>query len=325
MIQVKQLTKNYGAFSAVKGLSFSIPTGNTLALVGTSGCGKTTTLKMINRLIEPSEGQILIDGEDIMSFPAETIRRRIGYVIQSIGLFPHFTVEENVALVPTLLGWSPDKTQKTVFELLDRLKLDPEKYAGRYPNQLSGGQKQRVGIARALAGDPPIILMDEPFGALDPITRSDIRSDFVKLEELASKTIVIVTHDVEEAFDLADSVCILDKGRIQQIDTPKRLIFQPANDFVRRFLADKLLQLEFHAIQLLDLFESLPKKLAISKNAREIKPNASVFKAMTQLMDISYGQSSIVCTVDRDQKEIDLVGLISAFDQTLAKWKKSKS
>lgn len=321
MIEVESLSKRYGDLKAVENVSFSIPTGATLALVGTSGCGKTTTLKMINRLVEPSQGRVRINGEEVMSAPPEQMRRKTGYVIQNIGLFPHFTIEENVSLVPKLLGWPSDRISKRVFELLDRLKLSPEEYLHRYPDQLSGGQKQRVGIARALAGDPPIILMDEPFGALDPITRNDIRKDFKELEELANKTVIIVTHDIEEAFAMADQVCILDQGRIQQIDTPKGLLFQPANEFVKKFLADKLLQLEFHAICLTDLFGSLPNIKEPQGKLIDIGSNTSIFEAMALLTRQSYGEYHALTHMNGQSKKYDLDDLINVFHQKLTSWK----
>ncbi len=257
MISVHHLTKYFGKDAAVDDLSFEVPEGRTLALVGTSGCGKTTTLKMINRLVEPSSGAIILDGQDIMQEPVVQVRRRMGYVIQSIGLFPHYTVAENVGVTPKLLGWPAEKIRQRITDLLERLKLPPEKFLNKYPNQLSGGQRQRVGIARALAADPPIVLMDEPFGALDPITRRDIQQDFKNLEELSTKTTILVTHDIEEAFKLADLICVLDKGKVQQIGTPTSLLFQPENDFVRRFLAGQSLTLMFEVFRLKDIAPNL--------------------------------------------------------------------
>ncbi|MCI5080533.1 MAG: ABC transporter ATP-binding protein [Saprospiraceae bacterium] len=283
MIAVKQLTKIYQQFKAVDQVSFTVQTGQTLALVGTSGSGKTTTLKMINRLIEPSSGQILLDDKDVMQYDPVEIRRDMGYVIQSIGLFPHYTIEENIAVVPELLNWKAARTKARVYALMDMLKIPAAEYAKKYPHQLSGGQQQRVGIARALAADPPIILMDEPFGALDPITRKDIRSDFMELDELSSKTTIMVTHDVEEAFELADLVCILDQGQVQQLADPKTLLFHPANDFVRAFLADKQLQLEFHALEIQDIWEQLPTEAPEKADTIAIKADATIFSAISKL------------------------------------------
>ncbi len=258
MIEVSGLTKTYGLYNAVDQVSFKLEKGQTLALVGTSGSGKTTTLKLINRLIEPSSGQIYLNGEDIFALPPEQMRRKMGYVIQNIGLFPHYTINENIAIVPKLLNWDQSKIEERSNYLLERLKLAPDQFANKYPHQLSGGQQQRVGIARALAADPPVILMDEPFGALDPITRNVIRQDFIDMEELSSKTTIIVTHDVEEAFELADRICVLDKGKIQQIGSPKELLFSPANDFIKAFIADKKLDLQLRLFSLDEIFEHLP-------------------------------------------------------------------
>ncbi len=258
MIQVEHLSKQYETVTALHDLSFELQAGQTLVLAGTSGSGKTTTLKMINRLIEPSGGRILLQGEDIMQQPLAEMRRKMGYVIQHIGLFPHYTIAENVAVVPQLLGWEETRTRARAEELLQLLGLEPASFLDRYPPELSGGQQQRIGIARALAADPPVILMDEPFGALDPITRQQLRRDFKQLDALRSKTTLIVTHDVEEAFVLGDLICLLDKGEVQQIGTPRDLLFEPANDFVRQFIGEQRLSLAYLALQLADVREQLP-------------------------------------------------------------------
>jgi osmoprotectant transport system ATP-binding protein len=256
MIEVRHLRKVYTSTVAVADLSFRVPAGQTLALVGTSGSGKTTTLKMLNRLIEPSAGEILIEGVNARRLPLTAMRRRMGYVIQKIGLFPHYTVAENIAVVPRLLGWSAERTRSRSAELLERLGL-PTDFLSRYPHELSGGQQQRVGIARALAADPPIILMDEPFSALDPITRQELRRDFRELEELQPKTVVLVTHDLAEAFQLADQICLLDGGELQQLGSPAQLLLRPQNDFVRQFIGDQRLSLSFDILRLAAL-QGLP-------------------------------------------------------------------
>lgn len=250
MIEVKQLTKKYGDTKAVYAVSFSVAAQETLVLLGTSGSGKTTTLKMLNRLVEPSSGVIRINGEDALQQAPEHLRRKIGYAIQNVGLFPHYTVAQNVGIVPQLLGWSQYEIDKRVNELLDRLKIPAAEFAQRLPSELSGGQKQRVGIARALAADPPVLLLDEPFGALDPITRHEIVQEFKELDNLANKTIVLVTHDVFEAIELGDRIVLLDKGEVQQVGTPQDLIFRPANDFVRQFFDSQRFQLELKAVTL---------------------------------------------------------------------------
>ncbi|GAB2970724.1 hypothetical protein GCM10027049_00200 [Mucilaginibacter puniceus] len=247
MIKAVQLSKLFGNIKAVDDISFEVKEGENLVLLGTSGCGKTTTLKMINRLIEPGSGEIYIDGKNILQQPPEELRRCIGYVLQNNGLFPHYSVAENIAIVPQLLNWDKARIDKRVSELIEKLHLSAE-YLNKYPNQLSGGQQQRVGLARALVADPPVLLMDEPFGALDNVTRSKIHDEFKGLDELKRKTIMMVTHDVQEAFELGDRICLMDKGKIIQSGTPAELLFTPANAFVKEFLKDQRLQLEFKAI-----------------------------------------------------------------------------
>ncbi len=238
MITIQHLSKQFGGFKAVDDLSVSVAAGETLVLLGTSGCGKTTTLRMLNRLVEPDSGTIHIDGIDIREQPAPELRRRVGYVIQDGGLFPHYTVAEAIATVPKLLNWIPDLISQRSRELLDKLQL-PANSLNRYPSELSGGQRQRVGLARALAARPPVVLMDEPFGALDPFTRRHVRRELFGLTELSETTVVLVTHDVSEAIELADRIALMDKGRLVQIGTPDELLRRPANDFVRDFLDDK--------------------------------------------------------------------------------------
>nr|AAV35052.1 putative ABC transporter ATP-binding protein [Renibacterium salmoninarum] len=202
-------------------------------LVGPSGCGKTTTLKMINRLIEPSEGRIMLGDEDVTKMDGNELRRRIGYVIQAGGLFPHMTVAQNIALVPKMLGWKKDRIQARVQELLELVSLDPELYLNRYPRELSGGQQQRVGVARALAANPPVLLMDEPFGAVDPITRQRLQDELLKIQDELQKTIICVTHDFDEAVKLGDWIVVFSEGaHIVQYDTPERILAAPANEFV---------------------------------------------------------------------------------------------
>ncbi len=235
MIDVRNLTKKFASHTAVDDVSLRIERGETLVLLGTSGCGKTTTLKMMNRLIEPTTGSITVDGVDVSQQPGPELRRRIGYVIQDGGLFPHYTIAEAIATVPKLLGWEPAVIQDRTRELIDKLQL-PESLLSRYPAELSGGQRQRVGLARALAAKPPVVLMDEPFGALDPFTRRHVRRELFGLSELLETTVVLVTHDVSEALELADRIALMDKGRIVQIGPPNALRNQPANEFVRDFL-----------------------------------------------------------------------------------------
>jgi osmoprotectant transport system ATP-binding protein len=220
----------------VDAISLTVQTGELCVLVGTSGCGKSTTLRMINRLIAHSAGSIRIDGRDIEQIDPQQLRRGIGYAIQSTGLFPHWTVARNIAVVPRLLGWPAARIRQRVEELLQLLELAPAEFAGKYPHQLSGGQAQRVGVARALAGDPEILLMDEPFGALDPITRESLQNELLRIQAQVRKTIVFVTHDMDEALKLANRIVVMDQGRIVQQDSPQALLSKPVNAFVENLL-----------------------------------------------------------------------------------------
>ncbi|MFK3981688.1 ABC transporter ATP-binding protein [Micromonospora sp. NPDC050397] len=222
---------------AVNELSLSVPAGELVVLIGPSGCGKSTVLRMINRLIEPSAGRIMIDDEDVTRADPVQLRRRIGYVIQNVGLFPHQTVQTNVGTVPRLLGWSRSRIRTRADELLDLVGLDPTKFGRRYPHELSGGQRQRVGVARALAADPVVLLMDEPFSAVDPIARARLQEEFLRLQAEVHKTIVLVTHDLDEAVRLGDRIAILSQGgRLEQYDSPATLLGEPASPFVREFV-----------------------------------------------------------------------------------------
>jgi osmoprotectant transport system ATP-binding protein len=237
MITFSHLTKRYGnaAAPAVDDVSFEVPSGAFVVLLGPSGCGKTTLLKMVNRLYEPSEGQILLDDQDIRSIPLTELRRQMGYVIQQVGLFPHMTVAENIAVVPNLLKWEKARTAERIDELLGLVHL-PLDFRSRYPAQLSGGQQQRVGLARALAADPIVLLMDEPFGAIDAITRAALQDEMRQLQDQLKKTVLFVTHDVDEALRLADRIVVLHSGKLMQYDDPCVIMNAPANDFVRQLL-----------------------------------------------------------------------------------------
>ncbi|RDV13955.1 ATP-binding cassette domain-containing protein [Pontibacter diazotrophicus] len=258
MIRLRNVTKRFGGLLAVDDVTLDVKEGETLVLLGTSGCGKTTTLKLINRLEELTAGTIEVAGTNIQQQKPEDLRRKMGYVIQGAGLFPHYTVQENIAVVPRLLHWSKEKIDKRTHEVLELLRISPQQYLSKYPHELSGGQQQRVGLARALISDPPVILMDEPFGALDPITRISIRREFKNIEALRHKTKVLVTHDVLEAFELGDRICLMDNGKIQQLGTTQELVFRPANEFVMRFLQDHLFQLQLQVLQLHQLRPYLP-------------------------------------------------------------------
>ncbi len=236
MIKLENVTKSYGGITAVNDLTMEVKEGEFVVLLGPSGCGKTTTLKMINRLINPTSGSIYVEEQDISGLNPIELRRRIGYVIQRIGLLPHMTISDNIALVPRLKGWPKNKRIGRADELLAMVGLSPETYSSKYPHQLSGGERQRVGVARALAVDPPILLMDEPFGALDPITRLQLQDEFLNLEEQVKKTVVFVTHDMDEAVRLADRIAIMNAGQLHQYASPLEILKHPADDFVAQFM-----------------------------------------------------------------------------------------
>ena len=236
MIELQHVSKAFGRTKAIDDLSLTVRQGEFIVLIGSSGCGKSTTLKMMNRLLEHDSGRILYEGREIRSFKPEDIRRRMGYVIQSVGLFPHWTVERNIATVPELLQWPGARVRDRVTELLQLLDLDPALFRGRYPHQLSGGQQQRVGVARALAGDPEVLLMDEPFGALDPLTRLALQKELARIHIASGKTIVLVTHDIDEALRLATRVVLLDHGSLVQSGMPMQILAHPANEFVTDFV-----------------------------------------------------------------------------------------
>jgi len=261
-ILLDQVTKRYPgqAKPAVDGITLEIPAGKIVMLVGPSGCGKTTTLKMINRLIEPTEGRIKLGDEDVTTIDGDELRRRMGYVIQAGGLFPHMTVAANIGLVPKMLGWSKAKIAERVDELLELVSLDPGVYRNRYPKELSGGQQQRVGVARALAADPPVLLMDEPFGAVDPITRQRLQDELIKIQDELQKTIVIVTHDFDEAVKLGDWIVVFSEGaHIVQYDSPERILAEPANEFVENFIGSGagLKQLTLNRVKDVELADSV--------------------------------------------------------------------
>jgi osmoprotectant transport system ATP-binding protein len=239
LIRLENVTKKYGDSdaAAVNNLTLDVHRGEVLVLVGPSGCGKSTTLRLINRLIEPTSGTLYLNGEDVTSMNPSLLRRKIGYVIQQVGLFPHRTIAENIATVPKLLGWDKAKISERIDELLDLVGMDPDIYRDRYPKELSGGQAQRVGVARALAADPDVLLMDEPFGAIDPITRDRLQNEFLRLQKDLKKTIVFVTHDIDEAIKMGNRIAILrEQSEIAQLDTPEAILADPADEFVENFL-----------------------------------------------------------------------------------------
>jgi len=235
-VEFRGVTKHYGDNIAVDHLSFTAPAGRICVLIGPSGCGKTTSLRMVNRLIEPTSGEIVIDGQNILKEDPTQLRRRIGYVIQQVGLFPHRTIGENVSTVPELLGWPAARIRARVDELLSLIGFDPARMRDRYPAQLSGGERQRVGVARALAAEPPLMLMDEPFGAVDPIVRERLQNEFLQLQRTQGITVIFVTHDIDEAIKLGDRIAIMRAGKLVQYAPPQELLARPADDFVAQFV-----------------------------------------------------------------------------------------
>ena len=308
MIKVEQLSKHFGSVRAVDGMSFEVGDHEKLILLGPSGCGKTTTLKMINRLIEPTSGKIFIDRENIHGQSPEILRRGIGYVLQNNGLFPHYTVAENIAIVPQLLQWDSKRIEKRIAELIEKLHLSKDQLKA-YPNELSGGQQQRVGLARALVADPPVLLMDEPFGALDNVTRSKIHAEFKALDELKRKTIIMVTHDVQEAFELGDRICLMDRGKIVQIGTPTELLYKPTNHFVEAFLNEQRLQLEFKAVRIKDVWKLLPHTKKIGDT--DLQADMTVWAGLESFKSQQADHLNI--THDNETRSIGFEQLIIAF------------
>jgi osmoprotectant transport system ATP-binding protein len=281
MIEFKNVRKVYeDGTEAIKGIDLLIPEGKLVALIGPSGCGKTTTMKMINKLIGLTSGTITINGRDISEEDEVELRRNIGYVIQRIGLLPHMTIEENISLIPRLKGWKKEKYENRVDELMNLVGLEPETYRKRYPLELSGGQQQRVGVIRALAAEPPIILMDEPFSALDPISREQLQDELKHIQNSIHKTIVFVTHDIDEALKIADEIAVMRDGRIEQIASPGELVSSPANEFVRSFIGEHRLNQGKAEISVSDIMSENPIFLEYDESEFESIPyDASIAEA----------------------------------------------
>lgn len=301
MIKFENVSKVYAdGFKAVDSVNFEIPEGEFLVLIGPSGSGKSTTMKMINRMIPHTNGTISIDGNDITKLNPSELRRNIGYVIQQIGLFPHYTIEKNIAIVPELKGWDKEKIKARVKELLIMVDLDPEVYGSRYPKELSGGQQQRVGVARALASDPRVLLMDEPFGALDPITRDQLQDQIISLQRKLKKTIVFVTHDMDEALKLGDRIAIMKDGNLLQIDTPEKILQEPASSFVEEFIGkDRIIQNP----ELMPVVSVMTTKVVTSLLGR------SPEKALLMMR-----QQKITSLIIEDENDDTFIGLISAYE-----------
>jgi osmoprotectant transport system ATP-binding protein len=279
VIHIENLSKRYGASTVVDDVSMQIERNSITVIVGTSGSGKSTLLRMINRLIEPSGGRVLLDGKDTRSEPAHLLRRRIGYAIQGHGLFPHRTVEENIATVPRLLGWEAARVRARVTELLQVFELDPQRYARAFPHELSGGQQQRVGVARALAAEPAVLLMDEPFGALDPIIRAKAQEDLLAIQRRYETTVVLVTHDMDEAFHLGARVAVMSQGRLLQYDRPAQLLTKPADPFVARMTG-----LSDRAMRLLSLTTAGEVARAGESSGPRVPAGASLREALSEML-----------------------------------------
>jgi osmoprotectant transport system ATP-binding protein len=300
MIKFENVTKTYdGGFQAVKTVDFEIHEGELLVLIGPSGSGKSTTMKMINRIIPHTSGTISINGKDVKSYDAAELRRNIGYVIQQVGLFPHYTIEKNIAVVPQLKGWNEKDIKSRVTELLVLVGLDPEIHATRYPKELSGGQQQRVGIARALAADPDIILMDEPFSALDPLTREQLQAELITLHKKLKKTIVFVTHDMDEALKMGDRIAIMKDGSLLQLDTPEKILHEPAHGFVEEFIGKH---------RIIQNPELMPVTEIMSESIVTSLPHRSPERAISLIR-----QRKITHLIIADDDK-QILGIVSAYD-----------
>ncbi|MHC0442797.1 ABC transporter ATP-binding protein [Flavobacterium sp. 3-210] len=300
MISLQGVSKSFDSVKAVDTISIEAFDKEILVLLGVSGCGKTTTLKMINRLVEPDMGSIFIDGRNIRDNKPEALRKTIGFVMQHAGLFPHYTIAQNIAVVPELLGWQKKRILDRTHELLQKLHLD-ESLLSHYPHELSGGQQQRVGIARALIANTPVLLMDEPFGALDGITKAAIHNEFKNLDELKNKTIILVTHDIVEAFELGARICLMDKGHIIQIGTPGEILYHPANNFVKDFFAHNRLMLEY--------------KIAAVKSVEPFLKHRLSLKALLQLGAASDVWNALQILSSENQYTGDYELLLNAFNE----------
>ena len=298
-VEFRDVSKSYPGQLAVDGLSFTVPAGKICILVGPSGSGKTTSLKMVNRLIEPSGGSILIDGHDVLAEEPTALRRRIGYVIQQVGLFPHQTIAENVGTVPRLLGWPAQRIADRTEQLLTLVGLEPGRFARRYPAQLSGGERQRVGVARALAAEPPVMLMDEPFGAVDPIVRDRLQNEFLRIQHDQGTTVLFVTHDIDEAIKLGDRVAVMRGGKLIQYAPPGELLAHPANEFIAQFVgSDRGLK----RLALLTVggaaFDATVDRRSVSSNAPVLSPGTTLRDALARMLT-SEAQVGVVMDGDR--------------------------
>ena len=306
MITIESLTKVYGTTTVVDDVSMAVARNSITAIVGTSGSGKSTLLRMINRLVEPTAGRVLLEGSDTRNEPAHLLRRRIGYVIQGHGLFPHRTVAENIATVPRLLGWQPARIRARVEELLRVFQLDPGAYADAFPHQLSGGQQQRVGVARALAAEPAVLLMDEPFGALDPIIRAKAQEDLLDIQRRFGTTIVLVTHDMDEAFRLGGQVAVMSAGRLLQYDRPAVLLTRPADPFVSRLtgVADR-------ALKLLSLTTAGEAALPGACEGPQVAASVSLREVLSELVWSGAGAAAVLGADGRPSGHLTVAAILA--------------
>lgn len=303
MIQIENLNKKFGSVTAVEDVSFNVEEGQICVLLGPSGCGKTTTLKMINRLIAPTSGTIRIGGRDTSELDSVTLKRSIGYVIQQVGLFPNMTVEENICVVPNLLGWDKAKSRKCAAELLEVVALEPSKFLKRYPCELSGGQQQRIGVARALAADPPVMLMDEPFGAIDPINREVIQDEFMRIQRQVNKTVLFVSHDIDEAVKMADCVALFHNGKIQQFGSSDDLLARPNSEFVANFMGSDRIMKRLCLLRAADVASKVPPREHMqvvggnnsiaSRSQLIVRPSDDLRQVLSQLL--GRGQDWALC------------------------------
>jgi osmoprotectant transport system ATP-binding protein len=295
MIELKNVTRRFGTALAVDNINLTIETGEVCVLVGSSGCGKSTTLRMINRLLPRSAGEILVDGEDINTMNPQQLRLNMGYVIQGTGLFPHWTVARNVAMVPQLLKWSRERIDERVHELLTLLDLDPAIHADKYPQQLSGGQAQRVGVARALAANPNILLMDEPFGALDAITRENLQLEMLRIQRQVRKTTVFVTHDIDEALKLATRIAVMDQGRIIQHDTPENILRRPASEFVENLVGKQDRGLKLMSLRRVgDVMQRYPEPVESEPHEEGVQEDDSLRRALSVMLWRANGELPVL-------------------------------
>jgi len=302
MIRLDNLTKIYktaeGPVTAAEGISMEVPAGEICILLGPSGCGKTTTLKMINRIVQPTSGRVFIDGEDTAELDTQTLRHNIGYVIQQIGLFPNMTIEENITVVPRLMGWDKTKYRNRTRELMDMIAMDPDAFLNCFPHELSGGQQQRIGVARALAADPPVMLMDEPFGAIDPINRAVIQDEFLKMQKDLKKTIMFVSHDIDEAIKMGDRIAIFRAGKLGQYSEPDELLAAPKDEFVESFLGDDRALKRLNLVKVRDV---------VNDTIGTVKPSDSLDTARKRIEEYGY-QSAIIMVNEQYQP----VGMVAA-------------